>query len=186
MDENDFSAARPDSGLLALRIGVGLSFVLLFALKQSQGASVFIYHPGRVWPLLTLSLGALLVVFGFHTRLAPGAVVWAGPGLSIPACVEVRNGLLYPRVPFSISYYSPPWPSPARADSRSTIYSAQDRACRPPPPELPPPSGTNQHVRQPYLCSLIQNEITSFLWATRWGRGDRALPPLNLFSNEVS
>jgi uncharacterized membrane protein YphA (DoxX/SURF4 family) len=71
------AAARLDAGFFALRIGAGVSFVLLFGLKQSQGASVFINHPGRVWPLLALSFGALLVAIGFRTRLAAGAVALA-------------------------------------------------------------------------------------------------------------
>jgi uncharacterized membrane protein YphA (DoxX/SURF4 family) len=77
MATNDISKARLDTGLLTLRVGAGLSFILLFGLRQSQGASVFIYHPGRVWPLVALSFGALLVVSGFHARLAAGAVALA-------------------------------------------------------------------------------------------------------------
>jgi uncharacterized membrane protein YphA (DoxX/SURF4 family) len=71
------AAVRLEAGLLALRIGAGVSFVLLFGLKQSQGANVFIYNPGRLWPLLALSFGALLVAIGFRTRLAAGAVALA-------------------------------------------------------------------------------------------------------------
>jgi uncharacterized membrane protein YphA (DoxX/SURF4 family) len=70
---------RTDTGLLLLRVGLGISFVLLFALKQSEGASIFLYHPGRLWPLVGLALGATMVTFGFVTRLAACAlaVSWA-------------------------------------------------------------------------------------------------------------
>jgi uncharacterized membrane protein YphA (DoxX/SURF4 family) len=68
-----------DAGLLTLRIGLGISFVFLFALKQSDSAEVFIRHPGRVWPLAALAIGALLVTFGFLARIAAGlsAMGWA-------------------------------------------------------------------------------------------------------------
>jgi uncharacterized membrane protein YphA (DoxX/SURF4 family) len=75
--DTGLSTARLDAGLFALRIGAGVSFVLLFGLKQSQGASVFIYHPGRIWPLLALSFGALFVAIGFRTRLPAGAMALA-------------------------------------------------------------------------------------------------------------
>lgn len=39
-----------DVGLLALRIGIGLSFVLPFVLKQAEGTKIFIFYPGRLWP----------------------------------------------------------------------------------------------------------------------------------------
>jgi uncharacterized membrane protein YphA (DoxX/SURF4 family) len=59
---------RIDTGLLLLRVGVGISCVLLFALKQSEGANIFLYHPGRLWPLVALALGTTMVTFGFLTR----------------------------------------------------------------------------------------------------------------------
>lgn len=68
-----------DAGLLLLRLGVALIFILLFALKQSAGKEVFAYHPGRVAPLVALSLGALLVTCGWLTRPAAAlmALAWA-------------------------------------------------------------------------------------------------------------
>ncbi|MBZ5538757.1 MAG: hypothetical protein LAO31_22655 [Acidobacteriia bacterium] len=68
-----------DVGLLALRIGLGFSFVLLFVLIQADGARIFILHPGRLWPLVGLSIAALLVVCGFLTELASALSVlsWA-------------------------------------------------------------------------------------------------------------
>ena len=73
MAAKDIPAAHLDSGLLVLRIGAGVSFVLLFALKQSQGANIFVYHPSRAWPLIALSFATLLVACGYRTRLAAGA-----------------------------------------------------------------------------------------------------------------
>jgi uncharacterized membrane protein YphA (DoxX/SURF4 family) len=70
-----------DLGLLLLRAGMGISFVLLFILKQSHGASVFPHHAGRLWPLIVLSMGALLVACGYFTRVAASLVaaswLWA-------------------------------------------------------------------------------------------------------------
>lgn len=54
---------RSGVGFLALRLGVGISFVLLFGLKQSHGARVFAGYQGHTWPLILLSLGAAFVVF---------------------------------------------------------------------------------------------------------------------------
>jgi uncharacterized membrane protein YphA (DoxX/SURF4 family) len=76
------SIAEPgiDAGLLTLRIGLGISFVvLLIVLKQSYGAEVFIHPPGRLWPLAALAIGALLVTFGFLVRIAAvlSAMGWA-------------------------------------------------------------------------------------------------------------
>jgi uncharacterized membrane protein YphA (DoxX/SURF4 family) len=69
---------RFDVGLLALRIGLGLSFVLLFALKQAEGTRVFAFMPGRLWPLAGLSILAFSVVCGFWTELASAlsALAW--------------------------------------------------------------------------------------------------------------
>jgi uncharacterized membrane protein YphA (DoxX/SURF4 family) len=70
-----------DAGLLALRLGVGANFMLLFALKQAQGGAVFAFHPGRVWMLAALVLGAALVTFGALTRFAAACMalgsLWA-------------------------------------------------------------------------------------------------------------
>jgi hypothetical protein len=68
-----------DAGLLVLRIGIGVSFAFLVALKQSEAAKIFVTPSGRLWPLLALSIGACLVVFGFFTELAAAlsALGWA-------------------------------------------------------------------------------------------------------------
>jgi putative oxidoreductase len=85
---NDTSAGqsnrRIDAGLLTLRIGVGLSFVLLFALRQSQGAQIFARHPGHLAPLILLSTGALMITCGLWTRPAALALAltWAWALLS--------------------------------------------------------------------------------------------------------
>jgi uncharacterized membrane protein YphA (DoxX/SURF4 family) len=68
------SETTTDVGLLVLRIGAGLCFLLLFALKQSEGRTIFISHPGQSLPLVLLSIGALLVTAGLLTRLAAGIV----------------------------------------------------------------------------------------------------------------
>jgi len=78
--------ANPDAGLLALRLCLGTIFVLLFALKQSEAGTIFPFHPGRVWPIVILALGAALVTAGLRTRLiaAGMALGWAwalGTGL---------------------------------------------------------------------------------------------------------
>jgi putative oxidoreductase len=84
---NDTSAGqsnrRIDAGLLTLRIGVGLTFVLLFALRQSQGPQIFA-HPGHVAPLILMSTGALLITCGLWTRPAALALAltWAWALLS--------------------------------------------------------------------------------------------------------
>lgn len=66
---------RSDLGILILRFGVGVNFVLLFALKQAGAGSVFVQ---RTWPLAALALGAGLVTLGFRTRVVAGcmALVW--------------------------------------------------------------------------------------------------------------
>jgi hypothetical protein len=68
------SETTTDAGLLVLRIGTGLCFPLLIALKQSEGRTIFISHSGRSLPLVLLSAGALLVTAGLLTRLAAGIV----------------------------------------------------------------------------------------------------------------
>lgn len=78
-----------DTGLLLLRIGAGIAFVVLFALKQSRGEDIFPYHPGRIWPLFALTIGALLVTFGFLTR--PVACILAF-GWTWALCTELRLG----------------------------------------------------------------------------------------------
>lgn len=61
---------RMNAGLLLLRLGVGGSFVLLFTMKSSEAAKIFVEHPGQIWPLAGLSAAALLVTCGAATRLA--------------------------------------------------------------------------------------------------------------------
>ena len=68
------SGRHVDAGLLVLRVGMAISFVLLFSLKAAEGADVFLYHPGRLWPLVLLCVGAAVVGVGFMTRLAAGAM----------------------------------------------------------------------------------------------------------------
>ncbi len=68
MNEASIVGKKSDAGLLILRVGLGICFILLFALKQSDGAAVFVNHPGRLWPLVALSVGALLVTLGFFAR----------------------------------------------------------------------------------------------------------------------
>jgi uncharacterized membrane protein YphA (DoxX/SURF4 family) len=72
-------APRINAGLLTLRVGIAISFILLYALPQSQSAEVFSYNPGRYWPLVALSFGAALVSLGVATRLLSAclALSWA-------------------------------------------------------------------------------------------------------------
>jgi uncharacterized membrane protein YphA (DoxX/SURF4 family) len=65
--------------MLIIRIGIGLSFVLLFALKQSEAAKTLATQPGRMWTFVALSIGTVLVVCGLFTRLAAAlaAIGWA-------------------------------------------------------------------------------------------------------------
>ena len=77
---------QSDAGLLALRLGVGTVFVLLSVLRHGEGGTVFIFHPGRAWPLIALGAGAALVTLGFQTRVVSTciALAWAwalGTGL---------------------------------------------------------------------------------------------------------
>jgi uncharacterized membrane protein YphA (DoxX/SURF4 family) len=69
------SASRIDAGILAIRIGIALSFILLLALKQAEAAKFFAsatgtHAPNQLWPVILLSITALSVVLGFQTRLA--------------------------------------------------------------------------------------------------------------------
>jgi putative oxidoreductase len=68
-----------DIGFLVLRLGVGLSFVLLFALKQSEAAKTFADHPGISLLLITVSFAAFSVVCGLFTRYTASlaALLWA-------------------------------------------------------------------------------------------------------------
>ena len=65
---------QSDAGILILRFGVGVNFVLLFALKQAEAGSVFVH---RTWPLAALALGAGLVTLGFRTRVVAGCMALA-------------------------------------------------------------------------------------------------------------
>jgi uncharacterized membrane protein YphA (DoxX/SURF4 family) len=78
-DIESFSTSRIDAGLLILRVGIGLSFIFLFGLKQSEASKIFIDLPGRSWPLVLLSIAAFAVVCGFFSRLAAtlSASMWA-------------------------------------------------------------------------------------------------------------
>jgi hypothetical protein len=71
--------SRIDVGLLTIRVGIGLSFVFLIALKQSEAAKIFVAPSGQLLSLVSLSIGACLVVFGFLTALAAvlSALGWA-------------------------------------------------------------------------------------------------------------
>jgi hypothetical protein len=71
--------SRTDVGLLAIRVGIGLSFVFLVALKQSEAANIFVSPSSQVLSLVSLSLGACLVVCGFLTEWAAAlsALGWA-------------------------------------------------------------------------------------------------------------
>lgn len=76
-----------DAGLFAIRIGVGLSFVLLFSLKQSEVTKTFVGQHGLP---LVVSITAFVVVCGFLTRWAAAlsALAW------IWVCyAELRAGL---------------------------------------------------------------------------------------------
>lgn len=75
MNDPNAMGTKSDAGLLILRVGLGICFILLLALKQSNAAAVFVSHPGRLWPLVALSAGALFVVIGFFTRVT--AIVMA-------------------------------------------------------------------------------------------------------------
>jgi uncharacterized membrane protein YphA (DoxX/SURF4 family) len=76
---NSSSQSGIDAGLLAIRIGIGLSFVLLFALKQSEAAKIIVNQQERLLPLVSLSIAAFAVVCGFFTELAAAlsALGWA-------------------------------------------------------------------------------------------------------------
>src|SRR5882724_4497268 len=67
-----------DGGLLAMRVGAGISLVLLSVLKTTSGTTIFVYHPGA-WPLIVLSITGVFVTFGFLTRIASGLAAggWA-------------------------------------------------------------------------------------------------------------
>ena len=73
------SGSRIDVGLLAIRVGIGLSFVFLVALKQSEAAKIFVAPSGHLLGFAFLYIGACLVVFGFLTELAAvlSALGWA-------------------------------------------------------------------------------------------------------------
>jgi len=67
-----------DTGLLILRLGLGLCFLLLFTLKQAESTAVF--GGGLASKVLTVVLvvAALCLTLGFLTRLASGlgALAW--------------------------------------------------------------------------------------------------------------
>ena len=89
-------APRIDAGLLTLRVGVAISFILLYALPQSQSAEVFGHHPVSYWPLVALSFGAAAVSLGVATRLVSVclALSWA-----CAAYVELEAGQRWESLP---------------------------------------------------------------------------------------
>jgi len=89
-------APRIDAGLLTLRVGIAISFILLYALPQAQSAEVFGYHPGRYWPLVALSFGAAAVLLGVATRLVSAclALSWAWA-----AYIELASGQRWESLP---------------------------------------------------------------------------------------
>ena len=71
-----------DAGLLALRVGVGLSFVLLLSLKHAEAQKTFPGAGGRSWLLIVVLLAAVSLVLGVLTESAAAVLVlawlWAG------------------------------------------------------------------------------------------------------------
>lgn len=93
---------RSDAGLLVLRLGMGISFVLLFALKQGRGERVFAGYQGHAWPLVLLAIGAAFVVFGMFGRsiatcvaLAWGWAMVSGVRLGEPFYDEPLRSALF-------------------------------------------------------------------------------------------
>lgn len=96
-------ACASDWGLLVVRVGLGLSFALLFGLKQSKASEVFAYQPGRVWPLILLGVTGALVVCGFWTEVAAAisALSWTWALYS-----GLRTGLAWYELPIRAALYA--------------------------------------------------------------------------------
>ena len=77
------SRSTIDAALLALRVGVGISVLLLFALKQSEASKVFDGHSSSLALLVILATAALCVTAGFLTRWAAAIslLAWLGAAL---------------------------------------------------------------------------------------------------------
>ena len=85
-----------------LRIGVELSFILLFTLKQSGAEQIFVLHAGRVWPLVILSIVAFSVTAGFLTEFTASlsSLAWAWAMYS-----GLRAGVEWYSVPIRAALY---------------------------------------------------------------------------------
>jgi uncharacterized membrane protein YphA (DoxX/SURF4 family) len=63
-----------DAGLLAIRVGIGLSFVLLLALKPADATKFFAKATGTIaaghlWPANIFPIAAFFMMFGLFTRV---------------------------------------------------------------------------------------------------------------------
>jgi uncharacterized membrane protein YphA (DoxX/SURF4 family) len=92
-------SSRLDVGLLAIRIGIGLSFVLLLALKPADATKFLVKATGTVaaghlWPASILSMAAFFLMFGLFTR-AVGA-------LSALACLYAVVATLHSGLPWFV------------------------------------------------------------------------------------
>ena len=92
-------SSRLDVGLLAIRIGIGLSFVLLLALKPADATKFLAKATGTIaaghlWPANILSIAAFLIMFGLFTR--------AVAALSALACLYAAVAAVHLGLPWFV------------------------------------------------------------------------------------
>jgi uncharacterized membrane protein YphA (DoxX/SURF4 family) len=90
---------RLDVGLLAIRIGIGLSFVLLLALKPADATKFLAKATGTIaaghlGPPSILSIAAFFIMFGLFTR--------AVAALSASACLYAAVAALHSGLPWFV------------------------------------------------------------------------------------
>jgi uncharacterized membrane protein YphA (DoxX/SURF4 family) len=92
-------SSRLDVGLLAIRIGIGLSFVLLLALKPADATEFLAKAAGTIaaghlWSASILSIAAFFLMFGLFTR--------AVAALSVLACLYAAVAALHSGLPWFV------------------------------------------------------------------------------------
>lgn len=105
--------------LLVLRIGAAACLVLLYSLRQSGGANFLAVHRGAVLPAVLLSIGGILVLCGFKTRIVSAALAigWAWSACAGLLAGEDWVGLPYRSILFTILFAALALLGPGKCDA---------------------------------------------------------------------